>query len=75
MILPTKHISIENSLIVVGAQVLNCLRRPQTVSNLWDKVRSLSGIGTFERFSLILDLLYMMGAIIFEDGLIRRQKK
>jgi len=73
MILPTKHISVENSLISISSVILNELKQPQTISNLWETIRSLPGIGTFERFSLALDLLYLMGAVNYKEGLIGRQ--
>lgn len=73
MILPTKHISPENSLLGVGAVVLLNLRREQTTSRLWERVRSMPNIGNYERFVLALDLLYAFDAISVEDGLIRRK--
>ena len=72
MILPTKHISIENSLIGLGALVLSHLDQPTTVSSLWQETRELPEIATFERFTLSLDLLYILNAIEFRDGSIRR---
>ena len=72
MILPTKHISIENSLIGLGALVLSHLDQPTTVSSLWQQVRELPQIATFERFTLSLDLLYIMNIIDYRDGSIRR---
>lgn len=72
MILPTKHVSAEHSLLGVGALVLSCLGRPRTVSALWEDVRPNSQVATFERFSLALDLLYAIGAVDFRDGLLQR---
>lgn len=71
MILPTKHISPEASLLGVGALVLKALREPQTISDLWEEVGNVPGVGSFPRFVLALDLLYMMGAIDIEAGLLR----
>ena len=75
MILPTKHISPSRSLIGVGAVLLDQLERPITVTALWDKVRGLPEITTFQRFILALDLLYMMDAVNWSDGLLRRAEK
>lgn len=72
MILPTKHISVRNSLLGVGAVLLKYLERPQTVTILWEKVRKLPEVGTFERFSLALDFLYAIGAVEYDEDLIRR---
>ena len=75
MILPSKHISQDQSLIGVGAILLKKLSRPQTVTNLWESVREEDVIGTFERFVLALVMLHIAGAIGLEDGLIVEVKK
>ena len=72
MILPTKHINVENSLLGVGALILAHLRRATTVSSLWDEMRSHPEISTYERFTLGLDLLYMINVIEVRDGKLRR---
>lgn len=72
MILPTKHITAENSLIGLGALLLAHLEQPATVSILWQDVRESPYIATFERFTLTLDLLYLMNAIDYSDGHIIR---
>ena len=73
MILPTKHISPEESLLGVGAIVLERLYGRQTVTRLWEQLRASTQVATFERFVLALDLLYALGAVEFEDGLLRRR--
>lgn len=78
MILPTKHIRPDRALIGVGAEVLNTLGPPMTMSNLWDNIRSRRSTTTpnpaidYQWFVLALDLLYMIGIIELEDGLIRK---
>lgn len=72
MILPTKHVTVENSLIGLSALILARIEQPTTVSSLWQDVRELPEVATFERFTLSLDLLYIMNAIEFLDGSIRR---
>ena len=72
MIQPTKHITVGNSLIGLGATILSHLNRPTTVSSLWQDVRYIPEIATFERFTLTLDLLYMMNVIEYSDGILRR---
>lgn len=74
MILPTKHISQNEALIGVGATVLAHLDGPMTVSGLWERLRSEANVGTFERFVLAANLLYLIGAIDMKDGLIVRTK-
>ena len=78
MILPTKHIRPERALIGVGADVLGVLKRPMTMSKLWDVIRcrrsadSASAVVDYRWFVLALDLLYTIHAIEFERGVIRR---
>ena len=72
MILPTKHISEGQALIGIGAIVLHHVERQQTITSLWDMVRDEPSVGTFERFVLALDLLYIVGVIDLSKGMIRR---
>ena len=46
MILPTKHIRSDRALIGVGAEVLSTLRRPMTMSKLWDEIRLRRSVDT-----------------------------
>lgn len=75
MILPTKHMSLSNSLLNVGATLLRHIDNNHTVTALWNTVNTLPDVKTFERFTLGLDLLFMMGAVEFRDGLLRRASK
>lgn len=75
MILPTKHISEDQTLIGIGAVLLRELRSAQTVTSLWEKIRRHQSIGTYERFILALDMLYIIGALSVSDGLIMRNSQ
>ena len=76
MILPDKSVTLSNSLIGLGSQIIIELSSPQTISSLWEKARKkYLEIRTFERFVLTLDLLYAMGLIDLEKGIIRRRMK
>jgi len=78
MILPTKHIRPERALIGVGAEVLGILKRPMTMSRLWDEIRNRRSLHApnapidYQWFILSLDFLYMTGALYFERGLVRK---
>ena len=72
MILPTKHIPVENALLGVGASLLGELTRPRTVTALWERVRHRPEVGSFLRFTLALDLLFAIGAVELQDGLLKR---
>jgi hypothetical protein len=74
MILPTKHISTERSLLGIGATLLERLDQPRTISGLWERARVIPEVVSFERFVLGLDLLYAIGAIELVDGLVRRRQ-
>ena len=72
MILPTKHISGEKALLGVGAELLSQLHRPSTVSSLWESIKDSTNVASFEQFILGLDLLYLLGAIDWQnDRLVR----
>lgn len=75
MILPTKHINPLDSLLGIGALILERLRTTKTVTQLWDEMRDVPQIVTFERLVLGLDLLYAIGLVELDGGLIRRAAK
>ena len=72
MILPTKHITPHDSLIGIGATLLSSLEKSKTVTELWDEVRRLPGIVSFERFVLGLDLLYAINLVDIDRGMLKR---
>ena len=73
MILPDKHISIGNSLLGVGSIIIGHLNKPRTVTSLWEDLSKIPEVATFERFILVLDLLYMIGAIELDEGLLHKR--
>lgn len=75
MILPSKHIETGRSLLGIGAVILGHLDQPKSVTALWEKVRHLPQIGTFERFTLATDFLYMIDVVEFENGLLQRRSE
>lgn len=80
MILPTKNISQDRALLTVGARILSLVDRPLTVSALWDNVTRQSRQESkhthlhYDAFVLTLDLLYMMGALDLQDGLLHKKQ-
>ena len=81
MILQTKHVRPDRALIGVGAEVLDILKRPMTMSRLWDEMRGRRSLHApnapidYQWFVLSLDLLFMIGAVEFYRGVIRRAAK
>jgi hypothetical protein len=78
MILPTKRLNVENSLLGLGADVLGLLDQPKTVSRVWEEFKGLrdqrrasSGL-TYEWFVLALDLLFIVGTVVVEDGELKK---
>jgi hypothetical protein len=76
MILPTKGLAVDRALLSVGAEVLRLLGRPKSVSRLWEQVNqrqsSLLHTVSYDWFLLALNLLYLWGAVDFQDGRLRR---
>lgn len=78
MILPTKHIRPDRALLTVGGNLLVSLREPMTVSRLWDDVRCKRGNPgepapiNYDWFVLALDLLFMIGAVELDRGLLQK---
>jgi hypothetical protein len=68
VILPTKGISPERSLLGIGGDVLSILKRPMSVSEVWTIYKRQTNLGrrdfvSFDWFILALDLLYTIGAV------------
>lgn len=72
MIMPTKHIPADQSLLGAGAVVFSELSQPRTVTALWEAVRDSRSVGTFERFVLAVTMLYTLRVVRFEAGVIIR---
>ena len=75
IILPDKTIRVGFSVVGVGAILLQNIDSVETVSSLWSKVKIYEEIGTFEKFIAALVLLYSSGAILYNNGVIEKNKK
>lgn len=80
MILPSKHLPQDRALLTVGAHVLTFLAHPKTVSALWEELNKHDvGLAatprriSYDWFLLALDLLYTLGTIELERGLVARR--
>lgn len=73
MILPTKGITPDRSILAVGGDLLDLLNSPLSVSNLWSRYlnfRKQMGLErpvNFDWFVLTLDFLFSIGAINLDD--------
>ena len=78
MILPTKHLRPDRALIAIGADILGLLAQSKTVSRLWEDFRTLRsrrvGVApvTYEWFVLAIDLLFLLGVVRFDKGLLAK---
>ncbi len=75
MILPNKHLRENETLIGVGAVLMQKMPSSILISDLWELVKEVSNIGNFERFILGLDLLFLLDVIKIENNQIIRIAK
>ena len=80
MILPSKHLPQDRALLTVGARILQHLSQPKTVSALWEELPRRDGKTLkeapplrYDGFVLALDLLFLMGVIERQDGILSRK--
>lgn len=73
MILPSKHVPADRCLLSVGAELLAIAVKPMTASTIWELFQRSPGRSNvgYDWFVLALDLLFMLGAIEIDRGLIR----
>lgn len=76
MITPTKGISPDRALLAIGAQIIQQLEQPMTVSQTWKRLcdwrienGSLAPI-SFEWFVLALDVLHAIGVVELRQDLL-----
>jgi hypothetical protein len=78
MILPTKRIDPNYSLLAIGARVLSLLDSPSTMSNIWELLASQvsaddsKALLSFEWFVLALDLMFLLGKLEYSGGWLQR---
>lgn len=79
MLLPDKHITLAESILGLGAFLLQVLDRPKTTDQLYLRVREMRENRTLPAFHdldsilLALSFLYVIGAIELTDtGAVRR---
>jgi len=77
MILPTRITPVERCLLAAGGEVLAELNRPRSISSLWYTVRDRPNLGSFGRFVITVDLLFILGAVHIDGatGLLRRGRR
>lgn len=74
MILPTKYIPLDQSLLGAGAVLLQLLEKPVTPTAIWEHAKHAPEVKTYGRFILVLDFLYAIKAVDFMAGLIVKRE-
>ena len=78
MILPTKHLPTERSLIAIGADIVELLDEPKSISTLWLEFQELNERRnrrlTFDWFTLAVAMLYTIDAVEQRGHRIHRQE-
>lgn len=71
MILPSKHISLSESLFGLGGMLLNFInQKPYTIDSLWQEYSKINNMKdvfpayhNFDNMIMAINLLFLMGAI------------
>lgn len=71
MIVPTKHLPLDKSVLGAAAMVLRDLPADATVSEGWE-VAAAAGVATFDLYIAALDLLFLVGLIEYRNGVLAR---
>lgn len=71
LVLPTKYVSVDFSILGVSAVVASQMRANDTVSTLWDRVSDDTRVRTFERFAAALTLLFAIKLVEVDKGILR----
>ena len=67
-LLPTKYTPIDSSVLGVASLLLSRVDSNDTVSTLWDRVRSLPQVRTFDRYADALTLLFAARIVDMQHG-------
>jgi hypothetical protein len=73
MILPTKYIPASDSTLGRAAALLPIRGSNPTVSGLWSTYRTTRPEATFDSFAEALTLLFLVGLVDIEAGILRWQ--
>lgn len=70
MILPDKYLRLNDSLIGTAAHILSFRQKNQSVSELWHAAKTARSSLTFPQFIDSLTLLFMLGLVQIQSGLL-----
>ena len=69
-VLPTKYVPIDSCILGVASILLGDLGSNDTVSTLWDRVRTLPQVRTFDRYAEGLTLLFAARMVNLRRGIL-----
>ncbi len=67
-LLPTKYTPIDSSVLGVASLLLSSIGTNDSVSTLWDRVRGLPQVRTFDRYADALTLLFAARIVDMQHG-------
>ena len=75
MVLPDKHIRFSESLLGLGALVLDLLSSPKPIDSIWQDLKNIQSLESdlysshnFENLVLSVDLLFAMGLVALNNS-------
>ncbi len=75
MIMPSKFLREDEALIGVSALLLPLVEKNGNLTALWESAKRIDAVGSFERFILALDFLYLLGLVDLHENKIVRVKE
>lgn len=73
MILPTKYVPASDSILGMAGDLLPLRGSNPTVSEFWYSYRAVRPEASFDAFTEALTLLFMIGAVTMDAGVLRWQ--
>jgi hypothetical protein len=70
MLLPDKYVAVERSILGQAANILMHREPDRTVSELWSSLVSDDSSWTFDRFAMALSLLFGLGVVALQNGIL-----
>lgn len=72
MIMPSKYLREDEALIGISAALIPLVENNSNLTELWEAAKKINAIGSFERFILALDFLYLLGLVDLHNNKIVR---
>jgi hypothetical protein len=73
--MPSKYLKEDEALIGVSAALLSLIEGNGNLSETWESAKKIKAIGSFERFILALNFLYLLDLVdLHENKIVRTQK-